>query len=204
MSQDTHVNKRTKKMTNATAPVLHSALLIDGQLVAGQGARETILNPATGETLCEIAEASLEQLEQAIAAARSAFAGWSRTTPAQRSLVLLQIADAIEQRSAELATLEALNCGKPQHLARNDDIPAAVDVFRFFAGAVRCQQGQLSGEYLPGHTSLVRRDPLGVVASIAPWNYPLMMAAWKIAPAIAAGNTLVFKGSQQNSEKIVR
>ena len=203
MSQDTHVNKRTKKMTNATAPVLHSALLIDGQLVAGQGARETILNPATGETLCEIAEASLEQLEQAIAAARSAFAGWSRTTPAQRSLVLLQIADAIEQRSAELATLEALNCGKPQHLARNDDIPAAVDVFRFFAGAVRCQQGQLSGEYLPGHTSLVRRDPLGVVASIAPWNYPLMMAAWKIAPAIAAGNTLVFKPSEHTPLSIL-
>ncbi len=203
MSQDTHVNKRTKKMTNATAPALHSALLIDGQLVAGQGARETILNPATGETLCKIAEASLEQLEQAIAAARSAFPSWSRTTPAQRSLILLQIADAIEQRSAELATLEALNCGKPLHLARNDDLPAAVDVFRFFAGAVRCQQGQLSGEYLPGHTSLVRRDPLGVVASIAPWNYPLMMAAWKIAPAIAAGNTLVFKPSEHTPLSIL-
>ena len=108
----------------------------------------------------------------------------------------MRIADAIEKQAPQLARLEALNCGKPLHQALNDDLPAAVDVFRFFAGAVRCQQGQLAGEYLSGHTSMVRRDPLGVVASIAPWNYPLMMSAWKIAPALAAGNTVVFKPSE--------
>lgn len=107
-----------------------------------------------------------------------------------------RIADAIERQAPQLAQLEALNCGKPLHQALNDDLPAAVDVFRFFAGAVRTQQGQLAGEYVPGHTSMIRRDPIGVVASIAPWNYPLMMAAWKIAPALAAGNTVVFKPSE--------
>jgi betaine-aldehyde dehydrogenase/aminobutyraldehyde dehydrogenase len=105
---------------------------------------------------------------------------WSRTTPQQRSNLLLDIANAIEKHADHLARLEALNCGKPLHLARQDDLSATVDVFRF-AGAVRCQTGQLSGEYLPGYTSMVRRDPIGVVASIAPWNYPIMMAAWKIA-----------------------
>lgn len=172
---------------------LCTALLIDGELVEGCGPAEPILNPATGETLVRIAEAGVEQVEAAIAAAQRAFAGWARTTPQQRAGVLLEIADALQRQQEQLARLEALNCGKPLHLARQDDLTAAIDVFRFFAGAVRCQTGQLAGEYLPGYTSLVRRDPLGVVASIAPWNYPIMMAAWKIAPALAAGNTLVFK-----------
>lgn len=203
MPEANHSNIRKQKMTAALASSNNTDLLINGQLQRGEGAQETVINPSTGEALCSIAEASLEQLEQAIFAARQAFIGWSRTTPAQRSRVLLQIADAIEQQSAQLAALEALNCGKPLHLARQDDIPAAVDVFRFFAGAIRCQQGQLAGEYLPGHTSLVRRDPIGLVASIAPWNYPLMMAAWKIAPAIAAGNTLVFKPSEHTPLSIL-
>lgn len=195
--------KKNIAMSDMPAAVLHYDLLIDGQLVRGEGPAEAILNPATGETLCQIPEASAEQLESAISAARRAFSGWSRTTPQQRSLLLLQIADAIEARAGQLAALEALNCGKPLHLAQADDLPAAADVFRFFAGAVRCQQGQLAGEYLPGHTSLVRRDPIGVVASIAPWNYPLMMAAWKIAPALAAGNTLVFKPSEHTPLSIL-
>ena len=178
-------------------------LLIDGQLLAGAGADEQILNPANGQVLTQIAEASSEQVEAAILAAHRAFPSWSRTTPQQRSLILLGIADAIERRADQLAGLEALNCGKPLHLARQDDISATVDVFRFFAGAVRCQTGQLSGEYLPGYTSMVRRDPIGVVASIAPWNYPLMMAAWKIAPALAAGNTLVFKPSEHTPLSIL-
>uniref|UniRef100_UPI0026335F1E aldehyde dehydrogenase family protein n=1 Tax=Pseudomonas sp. TaxID=306 RepID=UPI0026335F1E len=163
-------------------PQLFTALLIDGELVPGQGFAEPIINPATGEVLTRVAEASTEQVESAILAAHRAFASWSRTTPQQRSIVLLSIADAIEKQADLLARLESLNCGKPLHLARQDDLSATVDVFRFFAGAVRCQTGQLSGEYLPGYTSMVRRDPIGVVASIAPWNYPIMMAAWKIAP----------------------
>jgi aminobutyraldehyde dehydrogenase len=122
-----------------------------------------------------------------VAAAQAAFPAWAATTPRERAERLLQLADAIEARGPEFARLESLNCGKPYHLALNDEIPAVVDVFRFFAGAVRAQTGMLAGEYLPGHTSMIRRDPLGVVASIAPWNYPLMMAAWKMAPALAAG-----------------
>lgn len=187
----------------APTPSFCSELLIDGRLVAGEGFVEPILNPATGDTLIRIAEASTDQVEAAIHAAHRAFAGWSRTTPQQRSVILLKIAEAIEQQADELARLEALNCGKPLHLARQDDLNAAVDVFRFFAGAVRCQTGQLAGEYLPGYTSMVRRDPIGVVASIAPWNYPLMMAAWKIAPALAAGNTLVFKPSEHTPLSIL-
>ncbi|WP_312934070.1 gamma-aminobutyraldehyde dehydrogenase [Pseudomonas sp.] len=182
---------------------LRAALLIDGELVEGQGFAEPILNPATGEVLTQIAEASTEQVEAALLAAHRAFADWSRTTPQQRSRVLLDIANAIEKHAEPLARLESLNCGKPLHLALQDDLSASVDVFRFFAGAVRCQTGQLSGEYLPGYTSMVRRDPLGVVASIAPWNYPLMMAAWKIAPALAAGNTLVFKPSEHTPLSIL-
>ena len=185
------------------ASFFSSSLLIDGQTVVGDGHRETIVNPATGEPLLQVAEASQEQLERAVDAARRAFGPWSRTTPAQRAGALLAIADALEAQAEPLAQLEALNCGKPLHLARQDDIPAAADVFRFFAGAVRCQQGQLAGEYVPGHTSMIRRDPVGVVASIAPWNYPLMMAAWKIAPAIAAGNTLVFKPSEHTPLSIL-
>ncbi|GAA3593724.1 gamma-aminobutyraldehyde dehydrogenase [Gibbsiella greigii] len=169
---------------------------INGQSVAGEGRNESIINPATGETLVSIAEASSTQVGHAVQAAQQAFSQWARTTPAYRSSLLLRIANAIEHQAERLAQLEALNCGKPLHLALNDDLPAAVDVFRFFAGAVRTQQGQLAGEYMAGHTSMIRRDPLGVVASIAPWNYPLMMAAWKIAPALAAGNTVVFKPSE--------
>ncbi len=201
MPHDNKTDKRrASKMTGAP---LHTALLIDGQLVAGQGIVEPIINPASGQNLVSIAEGSLDQLEAAIAAAHRAFPAWSRTTPAQRAKALLAIAEAIDHCADELARLEALNCGKPLHLARQDDIPATADVFRFFAGAVRCQQGQLSGEYIPGHTSMVRRDPVGVVASIAPWNYPLMMAAWKIAPALAAGNTLVFKPSEHTPLSIL-
>ena len=196
--------RRTSKMSGTTStPQFHTEQLIGGRLVPGEGPVEAIVNPASGETLLGIAEASIDQVTAAVAAAQQAFASWSRTTPAQRSAALLAIADAIEQRADHLARLEALNCGKPLHLARRDDLPASADVFRFFAGAVRCQQGQLAGEYVPGHTSLVRRDPVGVVASIAPWNYPLMMAAWKIAPALAAGNTVVFKPSEHTPLSIL-
>ncbi|MFN7245065.1 MAG: aldehyde dehydrogenase family protein, partial [Dietzia cercidiphylli] len=142
-------------------------------------------------------EASQAQVDRAVAAAERAFVHWSRTTPQERSTNLLRIADAIEAEASEFAVLEALNCGKPINLVLNDEIPAVVDCFRFFAGAVRNMAGVVAGEYLPGHTSMVRRDAVGVVGSIAPWNYPLMMMAWKLAPALAGGNTVVFKPSEQ-------
>ena len=166
-------------------------LLINGELVNGEGEKQPVYNPATGELILEIAEASAMQVDAAVRAADAAFATWGQTTPKVRSELLLKLADAIADNAQTFAELESLNCGKPLHCVLNDEIPAIVDVFRFFAGAARTLQGQAAGEYLEGHTSMIRRDPLGVVASIAPWNYPLMMAAWKLAPALAAGNCVV-------------
>ncbi len=170
---------------------------IDGQFVAGEGAVEHILDPATGDVLAHVPEASPAQIQAAVKAAEKAFPGWARTPPKDRATALLKLADAIEAKGAELARLESRNCGKPYALALNDEIPAVADVFRFFAGAARCMTGMATGEYAAGYTSMIRRDPLGVVASIAPWNYPLMMAAWKLGPAVAAGNTVVLKPSEQ-------
>jgi aminobutyraldehyde dehydrogenase len=172
-------------------------LLIDGAPVAGEGDEEKVLNPATGELLVGVREASPEQLHKAVAAAHRAFDGWSETTPMERSKALLKLADAVESRGEEFARLESLNCGKPYARALGDEIPAIADCFRYFAGAARCLSGTVANEYLAGHTSMIRRDPVGVVGSIAPWNYPLMMAAWKAAPALAAGNTVVLKPSEQ-------
>jgi aminobutyraldehyde dehydrogenase len=170
---------------------------IDGQFVAGEGAVENVLDPATGEVLAQVPEASQAQIQAAVKAAEKAFPGWARTPPKDRATALLKLADAVEAKGAELARLESRNCGKPYAMALNDEIPAIADVFRFFAGAARCMTGMATGEYATGYTSMIRRDPLGVVASIAPWNYPLMMAAWKLAPAVAAGNTVVLKPSEQ-------
>ena len=172
-------------------------MLIGASFVAGTETEEHILNPKTGEDILLLPEASLSQIDAAVNAAEKAFTAWSRTTPGQRSNYLLKIADAIERDALGFATLEALNCGKPINAVINDEIPAIVDCYRFFAGAVRSMTGTGSGEYLPGHTSMIRRDAIGVVGSIAPWNYPLMMMAWKLAPAIAGGNTVVFKPSEQ-------
>ena len=176
---------------------MDTQMLIGSKFETGGEAEEAVLNPKTGATILNLPEASQAQIEAAVAAAEKAFLSWSRTTPAQRSGYLLKIADRIEAEAKEFAALEALNCGKPINAVLNDEIPAIVDCYRFFAGAVRSMPGQVAGEYLPGHTSMVRRDPIGVVASIAPWNYPLMMMAWKLAPAIGGGNTVVFKPSEQ-------
>ena len=176
---------------------LPTELFIDGAFVTGEGEAERILNPATGELLVTVPEASTEQVHKAVSAAHRAFDSWSETTPAERSRMLLKLADAIEARGEEFARLESLNCGKPFARALGDEIPAIADCYRYFAGAARCMSGTVSNEYLAGHTSMIRRDPLGVVASIAPWDYPLMMAAWKIAPALAGGNTVVLKPSEQ-------
>ena len=175
----------------------YTDLLIGNHLVKGGGMAEPILNPATGEVLCNVPEASPEQLNAAVDAAHTAFGSWSQTTPAERSAMLLKLADAIESNAEQFARLESVNCGKPYARALADEIPAIADCFRYFAGAVRCMSGPIAGEYLAGHTSMIRRDPVGVIASIAPWNYPLLMAAWKTAPALAAGNTVVLKPSEQ-------
>jgi aminobutyraldehyde dehydrogenase len=135
-------------------------------------------------------------VDEAVAAAGAAFERWSATTPGERSALLLKLADAVERDASALAALEARNTGKPLHAMLGDESPAIVDVFRFFAGAARTLPGLVAGEYLAGHTSMLRRDPVGVVGSIAPWNYPLMMAAWKLAPALAGGNTVVIKPSE--------
>jgi len=178
-------------------PTLPTELFIDGAFVPGEGEAERVLNPATGELLVAVPEASAEQVHKAVSAAHRAFDAWSETTPMERSRLLLKLADAIEARAEEFARLESLNCGKPYARALADEIPAVADCYRYFAGAARCMGGPLAGEYLAGHTSMIRRDAVGVVASIAPWNYPLMMAAWKTAPALAAGNTVVIKPSEQ-------
>ena len=176
---------------------MQTEMLIGSKFEKGTEADEAILNPKTGETILGLPEASHGQIEAAVAAAEKALATWSRTTPGQRSAYLLKIADRIEAEASEFAALEALNCGKPINNVLNDEIPAIVDCYRFFAGAVRGMPAVAAGEYLPGMTSMIRRDPIGIVASIAPWNYPLMMMAWKLAPAIAGGNTVVFKPSEQ-------
>ena len=176
---------------------MQTRLLIDGVLTGGEGAAESIIDPASGAQIAQVPEASREQVEAAVGAAKAAFKGWSQTPPKDRAALLLKLADKIESEAGTLAELESRNTGKPLAAALNDEMPAIADVFRFFAGAARTQHGAVAGEYLPGFTSMIRRDPVGVVASIAPWNYPLMMAAWKLGPALAAGNTVILKPSEQ-------
>jgi 1-pyrroline dehydrogenase len=154
-----------------------------------------LVDPATGEAFDHTASGTADDVADAVAAARDAFTGWAGATPADRSAALLALADQIEDDAAQLAALESRNVGKPIAAAA-EEIPAAVDNLRFFAGAARCLEGRAAGEYLDGYTSFLRRDPLGVVAAIAPWNYPLMMAIWKIGPALATGNTVVLKPSE--------
>jgi aminobutyraldehyde dehydrogenase len=176
---------------------MQTKLLINGLLVQGDGASESVLDPGTGKPIAQVPEASHSQVDAAVAAAEGAFEGWARTTPKERATLLLKLADQIEGDGAAFAELESRNTGKPVAAMLNDEIPAIADVFRFFAGVSRALHVPAAGEYLPGFTSMIRRDPVGVVASIAPWNYPLMMAAWKLAPALAGGNTVVLKPSEQ-------
>ncbi|MCU0911804.1 MAG: aldehyde dehydrogenase family protein, partial [Rhodobacteraceae bacterium] len=156
---------------------MDTQMLIGGAFEAGTETEEKVLNPRTGSAILALPEANEGQIDRAVKAARKAFEGWSRTTPAERSGYLLKIADRIEAEAEGFARLEALNTGKPVNAALNDELPAIVDCYRYFAGAVRNMHGAVAGEYLSGHTSMIRRDPIGVVASIAPWNYPLMMMA---------------------------
>jgi len=176
---------------------MNTKLLVNGKLVKGRGDEQNVLNPATGKVTAQVNEADEGQIAAAVGAAAKAFPAWAATVPKDRATLLMKLADRIEVEGKEFAALESQNCGKPLAAALNDEIPAIADVFRFFAGACRSLHGAVAGEYLPGFTSMIRRDPIGVVASIAPWNYPLMMAAWKLGPALAAGNTVVLKPSEQ-------
>jgi betaine-aldehyde dehydrogenase len=170
---------------------------IGGEHVApAEGETEPILNPATGEVIAHAPLSTEADVDLAVGAARRAYDGWATTTPGERANALLALADAIEEHGEDLAQLEAVNAGKPIGAFREDEIPFMVDNLRFFAGAGRCLEGRAAGEYMAGHTSIIRREPVGVVGQIAPWNYPLMMAVWKIGPALAAGNTIVLKPAE--------
>jgi betaine-aldehyde dehydrogenase len=178
-----------------TVPTLQN--FIGSELVdPADGETEPILNPATGEVIANAPLSSAEDVDRAVKAARTAFDEWSVTTPGERAGMMLGLADAIEEHAEELAELEADNAGKPIAAFREDEIPFMVDNLRFFAGAARCLEGKSAGEYTSGYTSMIRREPIGVIGQIAPWNYPLMMAIWKIGPSLAAGNTVVLKPAE--------
>jgi 1-pyrroline dehydrogenase len=163
---------------------------------AVEGGTADILNPATGETIAEVPQGTQADVDRAVEAAKRAWPEWRETTPQERAEMLLKLADAIEAHTDELARVESQNVGKPLGYAR-DEIPVCCDNLRFYAGAARCLEGRATGEYMRGYTSMIRREPIGVVGQIAPWNYPLMMGVWKIGPALAAGNVCVLKPSEQ-------
>ena len=175
---------------------MQTNLLINGELVAGQGAATSIIDPASEKELATLNEASAEQIDAAARASEEAFETWRETTPAERSAMLLALADAMEAASDELAELESDDVGKPLELTKSEEMGLTIDTFRFMAGAARTQMGSAAGEYVAGHTSMIRKDPIGPVASIAPWNYPLMMAAWKLSAPFAAGCTVILKPSE--------
>ncbi len=170
--------------------------VVNGELVdAVSGATYDVVNPATGEVYAAAPASGAEDVDRAYAAAAKAFETWGDTTPSERQVALLRMADALETRAAEFVKVECENTGKPIALTESEELPPCVDQLRFFAGAARVLEGRSSGEYLRHHNSVIRREPIGVVGQVTPWNYPLMMAIWKIAPALAAGNTLVLKPS---------
>jgi 1-pyrroline dehydrogenase len=161
-----------------------------------EGGTAEIINPATGETIAEVPSGSEADVDRAVEAAKAALPEWLETTPGERAEMLLELADAIEEHADELAEVESRNVGKPARHSRFE-LTKTLDYLRFFAGAARCLEGRAAGEYMRGYTSFLRREPIGVVGQIAPWNYPLMMGVWKIGPALAAGNVTVLKPSEQ-------
>jgi betaine-aldehyde dehydrogenase len=170
---------------------------ISGDKVASAGGKTAeLINPSTGEAFASAPVSTPEDVDRALQSAKDAFGPWRRTTPAERSLALIRIADAVEARAEELVRTECENTGKPFGLTMSEEIPPMVDQIRFFASAARLLEGRAATEYMAGHTSYVRREPIGVCAAVTPWNYPMMMAVWKWAPAIAAGNTMVIKPSE--------
>ena len=182
-------------MTDVMESVKTSQQLIDGQWVeSASGKLLDVENPANGQVIARVPASDSEDVDRAANAAARAFETWQHTTPQDRSLLMLKLADGIEERADEIGRLESRNAGKPVGAAI-DEVPVVVDNLRFFAGAGRVMEGKAANEYIAGRTSMIRREPVGVVASIAPWNYPLMMAGWKIGPALMAGNTVVLKPS---------
>jgi betaine-aldehyde dehydrogenase len=181
----------------ATATLTELKNFINGELVdPAEGQTEEVVNPATGEPIAEAPLSTAEDVDRAVGAAREAFDDWSTKTPAERSAALLKLADVIDEHAEELGALESADAGKPLKAVMEDEMPVMSDQVRFFAGAARCLEGRASGEYTEGYTSIVRREAVGVVGQITPWNYPLMMAIWKIGPALAAGNTVVLKPAE--------
>jgi betaine-aldehyde dehydrogenase len=181
----------------ATASKTKLQNFIDGEFVdAADGATEEVINPANGETIAEMPLSTEEDVNRAVEAAKRAFDSWSNTTPGERGTALLKLADLIEEHAEEIADLESADAGKPRQAFLDDEIPFGADNLRFFAGAGRTMQGSAAGEYVEGRTSIIRREPVGVVGQITPWNYPLMMAIWKIGPALAAGCTIVLKPAE--------
>ncbi|HST96913.1 MAG TPA: gamma-aminobutyraldehyde dehydrogenase [Geodermatophilus sp.] len=171
---------------------------------ATDGRRADLVDPATGEVFASAPVSSAEDVDRAYTAAARAFPGWRDATPSERSLALYRLADAIEAHGEELVALESRNTGKPLGLTASEEIPPMVDQIRFFAGAARNLEGKAAAEYMAGHTSWVRREPVGVVGQVTPWNYPMMMAVWKFAPAIAAGNAVVLKPSDTTPATTLR
>src|ERR1700730_2126473 len=168
---------------------------IGGKFVDSEGETLDIINPSTGEVFAQAPVSTTAEIDAAFKAAADAFPGWRDATPSQRSLALLGIADSISANAERLVEIESENTGKPFELTMSEEIPPSVDQIRFFAGAARILEGRSAGEYMAGHTSMIRRERIGVCAAVTPWNYPFMMAIWKWAPALAAGNTLVLKPS---------
>jgi 1-pyrroline dehydrogenase len=179
-------------------------ILIGGELVdAASGESMDVIAPATGETIAQVPRCDAEDVDRAVAAAQSAAPEWLEKTPKERSELLHALADVLEENAAELAQLESVNVGKPV-MASRDEMPFSADNLRFFAGAARNLEGKSAGEYIEGYTSMIRREPIGIVAGICPWNYPLMMAVWKMGPALAAGNCQILKPSEQTPLSLLR
>jgi betaine-aldehyde dehydrogenase len=186
-----------EKQKKETTEVLELQNMIGGEFVApAEGKTEDVVNPATGEVIAHAPHSTEEDVDRAVKAARKAFETWSVTTPAQRQELLLKLADGFQERADEITDWETKDAGKPRQAMFDEEIPPMVDQLRFFAGAARTMEGRAAGEYMEGYTSFIRREPVGVVGQITPWNYPLMMAVWKIGPALATGCTLVLKPAE--------
>jgi betaine-aldehyde dehydrogenase len=195
-SQKTAPKTASKKAAPKAAKLRPVRNFINGSFVdAASGATTDVINPATGAVYARAALSGPADIDRAMAAAAAGFEVWRESTPSERSLALIRIADAVEARAEELIAAECENTGKPTSLTRSEEIPPMVDQIRFFAGAARMLEGRATAEYMRGMTSSIRREPVGVVAQVAPWNYPMMMAVWKFAPALAAGNSVVLKPS---------
>jgi aminobutyraldehyde dehydrogenase len=187
----------------STTTTTYQAFIAGGWADAASGETMEVIAPATGETIAAVPRCGAEDVDRAVEAAKKALPDWLEKTPKERSELLHSLADVIDEHAEELAQLESLNVGKPL-MASRDEMPFSADNLRFFAGAARNLEGKSAGEYIEGYTSMIRREPLGIVGGICPWNYPLMMAVWKMGPALAAGNVQILKPSEQTPLSLLR